>query len=383
LKAMLDGKEKEMLRYPLDWRQLPTADDLNSDDVSQYWVSATYTFRKADTTESAIAGAENAIQRALAANGIVALATSPSRSEVRHIVRKGHHCNVAVDIFATRAQIATGIPHEVAAACYAFIEHDYPIQVAVAMVAVSDNHSVPVARFIANEPVPKPQWQRQARVGCPVDSCHFFAVRPRGPQEAQEFRARRAEEAAEKEQRRWERVFRPKYISPPPPDWLIRLSSAAREGRSPSVTQRHTDSLFELPRCHRCAKYGGGDGSRRGGDTKGNVGSGGVSAAATTQQKRSEGHGAATDRTLSRAASASQSTSRPPSALSGLPELRSSPTPSAPAQRISPSPAVSATVSAMPAPLEAVPAISTPRRLLNELEGLRRRVARGVAAYDV
>jgi hypothetical protein len=231
--------------YPYDWRCLPRAPSAHADNDKDVWVTGAYTFLRDDTGESATANVLEALRRILAACGAVPLSRSPSRREVRAVVREGTHVSVAFDIFANRAQIATGIPHEVAANAYAYLENSFPIQVSCAIIGVSDNVDVPVARRLTNLPMTMPHWQRRARAGCPMDNHHYFAARP-AAEDGAGLRQRRTVEAEEKERRRLARVYTPKYSSPPLPDWVL---------RQPSPLPAAGSALAPLPRCLRCAQF--------------------------------------------------------------------------------------------------------------------------------
>ncbi len=259
--------------YPEDWRKLPRPKattsskdtssqspfrDPSTDDLQQQssiaadgvqWLYLIITLSmKATNSAKAQQDARSQVERLLRQHKAVPHNNS-TKQEIRQVVREGRSFVVLVDIVATRRSIMSGIPHDVAAAIYKFLDEFYPISVKFGFVGISDNATKLAARdvFIAGVLPLSKRLPFSA-----IDSEHLFVAHVKSD-EADVMRLRGLEERRRKEEEASRRRSTPKYVPPAEPEWLQRLRQQQSLNRTPSpALNGSTMAALEMPTCSRC-----------------------------------------------------------------------------------------------------------------------------------
>ena len=70
------------------------------------------------------------------------------REDVRRMVRDVERFGVLIDLIATKRNILSGVPHQLANQMYLFLEERYPVSVKFAFVGITDNATKLVAKSL-------------------------------------------------------------------------------------------------------------------------------------------------------------------------------------------------------------------------------------------
>lgn len=236
--------------YPEDWRRLPT----EQGGGKLAWIYEMIQLDIDTPIQKSIAHTQFTLDRQLRERGATPLDANTTRRDVRTMVRDGERLGLLVDIVATKRNILSGVPHQLASFIYEFVEEKYPIKVKFALVGITDNATKLVARDIFDSR----NGNAVRRLSfSDIDGVHLHIAHPRGDGAAI-MQERGLEESRQKEEDMRRRRCTPKYEAPPPPVWMASaqvavqktkefLSSANALSCSPGRT---TSSL--LQHCDRC-----------------------------------------------------------------------------------------------------------------------------------
>lgn len=198
--------------YPEDWRRLP-------EEIGTGKLEWLYESLKLDIETPLIksqAQLQHALTRGLKDLGADGLGSAVNRKDVRSMVRNGARFGVLVDIVATRRNILTGIPHELADFVYKYLETEYPITVRFVLVGITDNATKLVAKDIFDS---RGGGRLKRLTFNDIDGDHLFVAYPR-ENAAQALRERGVLERERKELEHRLRTWTPKYCPPPEPSWM-------------------------------------------------------------------------------------------------------------------------------------------------------------------
>lgn len=226
--------------YPEDWRRLPT----EHTHGKLKWL---YECLKLDI-ETPLCKLQQTvyalIDKQIREHGVSPVDETLSRRDVRDMVRDGERFGVLVDIVATRKNILSGVPHDLAAYIYRFLEEEHPITVKFVFVGITDNATKLVAKDVFD-----------ARSGggakkisfADIDGEHLHIAYPK-QNEADVMRQRGVAESKRREEERRIRTWTPKYVPPPEPEWM----TGARFAASKAKQFLDTDSKFKCTYCSGC-----------------------------------------------------------------------------------------------------------------------------------
>lgn len=240
-------------QYPEDWRRLPS----EPAGVKLKWI---YEYAKLDI-DTPLAKSEallrSALERKLRDGGVAPVAESASRKEIREIVREGDRFGVLIDIVATRRNILSGVPHQLAAHIYQLLEEEYPISVKFSFIGITDNATKLVAKDIFDS---RSGGGAKKLTFADIDSEHLHVAYPK-PNEAEMMRQRGIEEAQRKEMERKARSCTAKYQPPSEPSWMAgaRVASERAKVFLECGQPKREYHSFCTSSCSRCWAHGRSD----------------------------------------------------------------------------------------------------------------------------
>jgi hypothetical protein len=200
------------ISYPEDWRRLP--EEVGSGKLE--WLYESLKLDIETPLQKSQSQLQYALTRGLKDLGADGLGSAANRKDVRSMVRDGARFGVLVDIVATRRNILTGVPHELADFVYKYLEAEYPITVRFVLVGITDNATKLVAKDIFDS---RGGGRLKRLTFNDIDGDHLFVAYPR-ENAAQALRERGVKERERKELEHRLRTWTPKYTPPSEPSWM-------------------------------------------------------------------------------------------------------------------------------------------------------------------
>lgn len=238
------GISKEVL-YPEDWRRLP--EEIACGKLEWLYESVKLDIETPLTKSQA--QLQHALSRALKESGSDALGSNANRKDIRAMVRTGTRFGVLVDIIATRRNILSGVPHELANFVYKFLEAEYPVSVRFIFVGITDN----ATKLVAKDIFDSRGGGRIKRLSFgDIDGDHLFVAYPR-ENAAEALRERGVMEREQKELEHRMRTWTPKYVPPLEPTWMkgARREVARAKAFLQSADRESAHSSWK-GKCSRC-----------------------------------------------------------------------------------------------------------------------------------
>lgn len=249
------GAIPKEVSYPEDWRRLP--EELGTAKLE--WLYESLKLDIETPLQKSQQQMQSSLTRGLKDLGADCLGSSVNRKDVRAMVRNGARFGVLVDIIATRRNILTGVPHELADFVYKFLEAEYPIIVRFVLVGITDNATKLVAKDIFDS---RGGGRLKRLTFNDIDGDHLFVAYPR-ENAAQALRERGVMERERKDMEHRQRTWTPKYCSPPEPSWMAGARKEVAKAKSflESAASRCDHSSWQ-GRCSRCWAHNSSIGER-------------------------------------------------------------------------------------------------------------------------
>lgn len=232
------------VEYPVNWRRLPS----ETEGGRTTWVYEKFPLNIETPYDVSLSEIQRLLSKSLAEKGASVVDATTHREDVRRMVRDVERFGVLVDLIATKRNILSGVPHQLANQVYQFLEERYPVSVKFAFVGITDNATKLVAKslFDRNSSTKKVSFDD-------VDYEHLFIAHPKGDQEEQ-MRQRGAAERSRKEEELRLRRWTPRYTPPPPPEWMQRATEAVERTRSQVLPLTGYAKPDASSSCSRCWK---------------------------------------------------------------------------------------------------------------------------------